>query len=129
MDDFDGKTVTDSWYNEYKNYVYGLEEQNLNVTHFSQIVWHDTKEFGIYFHTKKGQTFVVARYFPPGNNKGQFTLNVKPPISKMSHIIHDENSEKREQDDQKGEQSRILQNDEKTPKNKELISTGIKLQN
>lgn len=40
------------------------------------VVWKNTAQLGIARTKNKGKIFVVAKYHPPGNYKGQFTRNV-----------------------------------------------------
>lgn len=45
--------------------------------HFTQIVWKDSKEFGIAKALgSDGSTYVVANYEPAGNYIGQYDKNV-----------------------------------------------------
>ena len=49
--------------------------------HFTQVVWKDSKEFGIgKAQTKDGKWLVVANYSPPGNFLGHYPENVTPPV-------------------------------------------------
>ncbi|KAF1745111.1 hypothetical protein MXB_796, partial [Myxobolus squamalis] len=92
-----GKKVTDMWYSESQNYDYNSQEVKLDVCHFTQIVWAGTKEFGVFFCTADDECFIVARYYPPGNIKGEFKDNVFPPYEKMSQMIG--SNEEYEKDD------------------------------
>lgn len=51
----------------------------MNTGHFTQVVWKETKEFGIgYAKNNLGFEYITANYFPAGNYLGHFTFNVKP---------------------------------------------------
>lgn len=68
------------WYDESKQYTYGVEKVNQGALHFTQIVWKTTKELGVGIaKNKKGQTFIVCNYDPRGNYIGQFVENVPRP--------------------------------------------------
>ena len=66
------------WYSEVRDYNFSKTgEFNLKTGHFTQVVWRDTKEVGAGIaRTENGESFVVARYLPPGNVKGKFDENV-----------------------------------------------------
>ncbi|XP_065665813.1 Golgi-associated plant pathogenesis-related protein 1 [Hydra vulgaris] len=74
-----GDKATDMWYNEIKDYNFNNPGYNSKTGHFTQVVWADSKEFGIAKAvSSNGTEFVVARYFPPGNSLQMFKENVKP---------------------------------------------------
>lgn len=74
-----GRRVTDMWYEEHDKYRYGNPGFSTNTGHFTQIVWQSSKEMGAgKAVSSSGAQFVVARYQPPGNVRGQFPENVKP---------------------------------------------------
>ena len=51
------------------------------IGHFTQLVWKATKEIGVGIYYKPGSgTYVVTRYYPPGNMLGTFAPNVRKPI-------------------------------------------------
>lgn len=71
--------MTDMWYEEHDKYRYGNPGFSTNTGHFTQIVWQSSKEMGAgKAVSSSGAQFVVARYQPPGNVRGQFPENVKP---------------------------------------------------
>ena len=79
----DGVSGTLSWYNEVKDYDFTSTPYTYNPKcgHFSQVVWADSKEFGVGLATaKNGMHFMVARYAPGGNNLNLFKSNIKPPV-------------------------------------------------
>jgi len=76
-----------SWYSEEKDYDYytGRSKNGKAIGHFTQMVWKGTHRFGVgvaigksirYAKYGNVQTFVVAKYLPPGNVRGHFTQNV-----------------------------------------------------
>lgn len=74
-----GKKVTDMWYEEHDKYSYGNPGFSKTTGHFTQIVWQSSKEMGAgKAVSSTGAQFVVARYQPPGNVRGQYPENVKP---------------------------------------------------
>ncbi|CAF2092696.1 unnamed protein product [Rotaria magnacalcarata] len=75
-----GTHSAQAWYNEVKSYNFGSPKFSSNTGHFTQVVWKNTKKFGIgYALTKDRSTaYVVAQYSPPGNYLSQFADNVSP---------------------------------------------------
>jgi len=74
-----GRKVTDMWYEEHDKYNYSNPGFSSTTGHFTQIVWQNSKEMGAgKAVSSSGAQFVVARYQPPGNVRGQFPENVKP---------------------------------------------------
>ena len=72
--------VTESWYNENVNYNYDKPGSNININHFTQIIWKDTKTLGvgIAFARNGKKIYVVAQYSPPGNDQHAYKNNVFP---------------------------------------------------
>lgn len=67
------------WYEEHDKYNYSNPGFSSTTGHFTQIVWQNSKEMGAgKAVSSSGAQFVVARYQPPGNVRGQFPENVKP---------------------------------------------------
>lgn len=67
------------WYEEHDKYRYGNPGFSQQTGHFTQIVWQSSKQMGAgKAVSSTGAQFVVARYQPPGNVRGQFPENVKP---------------------------------------------------
>jgi len=61
-------TSIDRWYAEEKDYDYKANKFAGNIGHFTQLIWKDTKKFGIgWAKSSTGWTYVVARFSPPGN--------------------------------------------------------------
>jgi uncharacterized protein YkwD len=75
------KNVTDMWYNEIQNYNFDNPGFVMDSGHFTQVVWSNTQYMGIGIaKSSKGNIYVVANYYPPGNVNGYFELNVFPRI-------------------------------------------------
>ena len=70
------KELVDIWYNEGSyNYFNKKEEAN----NFTQMIWKNSKSFGIgHTLTKDNKIYVVVNFYPEGNVKGQFSKNVFP---------------------------------------------------
>ncbi|XP_078362793.1 Golgi-associated plant pathogenesis-related protein 1-like isoform X2 [Oculina patagonica] len=73
-----------AWYDEIKDYNFNNPGFSGATGHFTQVVWKGTKKVGVAVATASKPdadgfytSFVVARYFPPGNYMGQFAENVK----------------------------------------------------
>ncbi|XP_064079224.1 uncharacterized protein LOC135196370 isoform X2 [Macrobrachium nipponense] len=90
-----GKEVTDKWYSEIKDHVFGEEPKGslLKSGHFSQMIWKDSKQVGIgYARSATGtKIFVVANFDPQGNWLGQFATQV-PPVGGFSKTASKEKS-------------------------------------
>nr|XP_033817962.1 uncharacterized protein LOC117368424 [Geotrypetes seraphini] len=79
--DASGMEVVDTWYSEIKDYNFSKPGFQSNTGHFTQVIWKDSKEFGIAKSIDgKGMVIVVAQYSPAGNitNPGYFQKNVLP---------------------------------------------------
>lgn len=72
--------MTDEWYSQinYYDFKTGRPKDNEKVSHFTQIVWKDTREvgFGIAFNGNK--CYTVANYYPGGNYNNGELRNVYP---------------------------------------------------
>lgn len=87
-----GYEPVDSWYEEQKDYQYGIEPLDLRSSYFTQIVWKNTKEMGVaYSRDKNGCVYVIAKYYPPGNVVGHFIDNVLPPGGDLISELPDNN--------------------------------------
>jgi len=62
------------WYDEVKDYDFKNQGFKKGTGHFTQVVWKDTKEVGFGY----ADSYVCARYAPPGNYAGRFEENVFP---------------------------------------------------
>lgn len=75
--------AVESWYGEIEDYDYNNPRFSSATGHFTQVVWKATNKVGAALAKKvnsKGitETYIVARYSPPGNYLGQFASNVMP---------------------------------------------------
>ncbi|KAG7090345.1 hypothetical protein E1B28_009465 [Marasmius oreades] len=78
---FNGVAGVKLWTNEAKDY----NPKNPQTSHFTQVVWKNTKEVGCaiktcpnLFDSKfRDAQFLVCEYNPPGNVIGQFPRNVQ----------------------------------------------------
>jgi len=72
-----GKEMTQSWYNECNKYDYRNPSYQPGTGHFTQIVWKNTKYFGLgVCNISNGGLIFVANYYPRGNYKDQFVQNI-----------------------------------------------------
>ncbi len=80
--DFDGcdaKLVLKSWYDQRTQFNYSLNQLQRNCGAFTQMVWRNSRLFGLGIaQSKSGQVYFVANYFPAGNIRDEFSENVKP---------------------------------------------------
>uniref|UniRef100_A0A182P3P6 SCP domain-containing protein n=1 Tax=Anopheles epiroticus TaxID=199890 RepID=A0A182P3P6_9DIPT len=78
-DHIEGKDAVDSWYNEVKNYTYGVSDPGSNfsnIGHFTQVVWKGSQHLGVGIASKGTNVFVVCNYDPPGNVYGRYAEHV-----------------------------------------------------
>ncbi|GFH20472.1 uncharacterized protein HaLaN_17599 [Haematococcus lacustris] len=67
-------------YNEQRLYNYDDPGFSMSVGHFTQMVWVGSSRLDWATATsKRGRTYYVCRYAPPGNYKNDFVANVLPP--------------------------------------------------
>ena len=71
--------VCNKWYNENKNFKYGLNNFQKDTNHFTQLIWNSTTDVGFGFYNTDNIYCYVALYYPQGNIFGQFTNNVFMP--------------------------------------------------
>lgn len=72
-----GAMVSDSWYDEIKDYHFDRPGFTMDTGHFTQVVWKDSKEIGCgSAKSSTGGIYVVCNYNPPGNYSGRFPANV-----------------------------------------------------
>lgn len=75
-----GAGVVNSWYGEIAQYNYSKPGFTMNTGHFTQVVWKGSHEIGCgSAKSKRGGTYVVCNYSPPGNYEGQYPGNVQKP--------------------------------------------------
>jgi len=72
------KEAVDAWYNEEKLYNYNHPGFSMATGHFTQVVWKGTTKLGCAIQKRGRETYIVARYSPPGNvvGTGTFAKNV-----------------------------------------------------
>ncbi|XP_041673664.1 Golgi-associated plant pathogenesis-related protein 1-like isoform X2 [Drosophila eugracilis] len=69
------------WYDEIALYDYDNPGFSMSTGHFTALVWKNTKIFGYgQAQDKHGFYWVVARYYPPGNYRGEYEENVPRPL-------------------------------------------------
>ena len=66
-----------NWYEENKYYNFDMNKFQRGTSHFTQLIWKETKEVGFGFAFSKENKFCgVALYYPAGNILGEFSNNV-----------------------------------------------------
>ena len=75
------KEIIDIWYNEgSENYNYNKEPEISN--NFTQLIWKNSKLFGLgHTLTKENKLYIVANFYPGGNIKGEYLNNIFPLIN------------------------------------------------
>ncbi|KAL0266619.1 UNVERIFIED_CONTAM: hypothetical protein PYX00_009112 [Menopon gallinae] len=82
------EAVVTRWYSGSQGYDYTVEPEELTAGHFTQMIWKNTKEFGVAAaKSKTNQIYIVACFNPRGNYVKQFIENVCPPVSKGRPIF------------------------------------------
>lgn len=77
--DLSGAEPVDAWYSEIKSYNYNNPGFSMATGHFTQVVWAGSSELGCgKARSKRGGTYIVCNYNPPGNYQGMFPGNVLP---------------------------------------------------
>ncbi len=72
-----GKTSSQSWYDEVKDYDYNNPGFAMNTGHFTQLVWKGSKQIGCGAScNNSNKCYVTCNYYPPGSSIGQFAYNV-----------------------------------------------------
>ncbi|PAA74487.1 hypothetical protein BOX15_Mlig019666g1 [Macrostomum lignano] len=77
--DISGAEVTSLWYRDIEKFDYARGTGRAG--NFTQLVWRDTRLFGIGKAHAPGRVVVVAHYSPAGNVRGHFLENVPPPAA------------------------------------------------
>ena len=90
-DDITPKELVDIWYNHgSKNYDY--KKEPTICTNFTQLIWRNSKQFGLgHIITRDNTLYIVANFYPEGNIKGQFLKNVFPIITDRKNSKSEEN--------------------------------------
>ena len=76
-----GTYMTQSWYDEIKDYNFKKPGWQNGTGHFTQVIWVDCKEVGFgYSKASDNSYYAVGNYYPAGNitNPGYFEENVLP---------------------------------------------------
>jgi len=68
---------TISWYSEYSHYNFSSPGFSYGTGHFTQVVWKNSKEFGIGYKCSNSGCYVTGNYFPGGNFGNQYNSNVQ----------------------------------------------------
>lgn len=74
------KIAIDSWYNEVSKYDFNNPRFVSGTGHFTQLVWLESKSYGIGYSFKNGKTIVCMNFDPPGNYTNKFAQNVLKSI-------------------------------------------------
>lgn len=101
----DQKIVTafDKWYSEEEEYDYKKNKYVASAGNFTQLVWADTKQFGIgWAKSSTGWTYICARFDPTGNmvvtppgEEACMKQNVKKPSRREAKQIKKQMEEKK----------------------------------
>nr|XP_006820095.1 PREDICTED: pathogenesis-related protein 1A-like [Saccoglossus kowalevskii] len=78
-----GFGITKMWYDEIADYNYNDPDSSTGVIgHFTQVVWAESTKLGCdYALDSNNKVHIACEYEPYGNYAGQYTSNVKLPIS------------------------------------------------
>ena len=74
----DENLIFSKWEEEAKSYDFTKNKLVKEASHFTQIIWKETKQIGIGFSSDedKKKYCVVVLFDPPGNTLGEFAKNV-----------------------------------------------------
>ncbi len=76
-----GNASVDLWYNDSLNYDFSNPGFKEGVGHFTQLVWKNSKKIGCGIAVDDKEVYyVTCNYYPSGNYKSQFALNVFPKL-------------------------------------------------
>jgi uncharacterized protein YkwD len=75
----DGEAVTAMWYDEVARYRFAPGGFSMQTGHFTQVVWRATRRIGCAVTACGGLDLWVCEYDPPGNVRGEFRDQVRPP--------------------------------------------------
>lgn len=113
VSDVTGQEVTVYWYSAVKQYDFSNEPDRLRANvnagnrcyskksenwdtndnlsfpgHFTQLVWANSKHFGLgKARSRSGKIVVVAHYAPVGNICGAYLQNVLPPCEELPRLV------------------------------------------
>ena len=90
-EDISPKELVDIWYNNgSKNYDY--KKEPIVCSNFTQLIWKNSKQFGLgHILTRDNTLYVVANFYPEGNIKEQFLKNVFPIVKERKYSKSEEN--------------------------------------
>jgi len=83
-----GDVPVEYWYHEMSYFDWAKMDFQKNTGSFTQVVWKDSKQFGIAKASGIKGTYVVAFYLPPGNVIGKFKENVFKASGKPYILDH-----------------------------------------
>ena len=66
-DNLTGETPINMCYEEISNYNFNKPGFTSGAGHFTQLVWKNTKEFGIGFYCQRSRCYITGNYYPSGN--------------------------------------------------------------
>ena len=71
-------TIFNKWADEEKNYDFTKKKYSKDASHFTQIIWKETRNIGIGFSYDVFNKIycIVVLYNPPGNTLGEFEMNI-----------------------------------------------------
>jgi len=75
-----GDVPVEYWYHEEVHFDWGKMDFQKATGSFTQLIWKDSRQFGIAKASGGKGTFVVAFYIPPGNVLSKFHENVFHPL-------------------------------------------------
>jgi len=70
--------VTSTWYNESLSFNFIAPQYTASSLNFTQMIWKSSTTVGIGTATINNKTVIIAKFYPVGNIKGRFRLNVIP---------------------------------------------------
>ena len=72
-----GDYPVNDWYREISNYNFDTGKGNGITGHFTQVVWKNSKEFGIGYHCNGSTCYVIGNYSPGGNFNNDYLNQVQ----------------------------------------------------
>ncbi|CEF66103.1 CAP domain-containing protein [Strongyloides ratti] len=81
-----GNTVVNKWYDESIFYNFKVGERLKNVEMFTQLVWKNTKYFGIGVTQNRTAIYIVCLLYPKGNIEGKYASNVFSMIKRVNTL-------------------------------------------
>uniref|UniRef100_A0A1A9VV02 SCP domain-containing protein n=1 Tax=Glossina austeni TaxID=7395 RepID=A0A1A9VV02_GLOAU len=83
---FTAEDVMKDWYDEGETYDFSKPVFHDSNSHFTQIIWKDTRYLGVGIQIANNHTYVVCNYHPAGNIIGNFANQVLPikPLTQIT---------------------------------------------